>query len=62
MTAGAQSAATAGLDFSLGNEPDLYYLPNYASLAKPLQGEEAIDVARYLQVAIPAPDRRWSAR
>ena len=55
MIAGAQSAATAGLDFSLGNEPDLYYLPNYASLAKPLQGEEAAEVNLYLRVAgIPA--------
>ncbi len=51
MVAGAQSAATNGLDFSLANEPDLYYLPNFASLDKPLAGEEAIDVGRYLQVA-----------
>jgi hypothetical protein len=51
MVAGAESAATNGLSFSLGNEPDLYYLPNYASLDKVLPGEEAIDVARYLQVA-----------
>jgi hypothetical protein len=51
MIAGAQSAATAGLDFSLGNEPDLYYLPNYASLAKPLPNEEAADANLYLQVA-----------
>ena len=51
MVAGAQSAATNGLSFSLGNEPDLYYLPNFASLDKPQPGEEAIDVDRYLQVA-----------
>jgi hypothetical protein len=51
MAAGAQSAATNGLAFSLGNEPDLYYLPNFASLDKPFAGEEAIDVGRYLQVA-----------
>ncbi len=50
MVAGAQSAATNGLDFSLGNEPDLYYLPNLASLGKPLPGEEAIEVGRYLHV------------
>ncbi len=51
MVAGAQSAATNGLDFSLGNEPDLYYLPNYASLSRPLPGEEAAAVNTYLQVA-----------
>jgi len=51
MVAGAQDAATNGLAFSLGNEPDLYYLPDYASLDKPQAGEEAIDVGRYLQVA-----------
>jgi hypothetical protein len=51
MVAGAQSAATNGLSFSLANEPDLYYLPNFASLDKPLAGEEAIDVGRFLQVA-----------
>jgi hypothetical protein len=50
MVAAAQSAATNGLDFSLGNEPDLYYLPNLASLGKPLPGEEAIEVGRYLHV------------
>ena len=38
MVAGAQSAATNGLDFSLGNEPDLYDLPNYSSLDKPQAG------------------------
>ncbi len=51
MVAGAQSAATNGLSFSLGNEPDLYYLPNYASLSRPLPGEEAAAVNTYLQVA-----------
>jgi hypothetical protein len=51
MVAGAQSAATNGLDFSLGNEPDLYYLPNYSSLAKPQSGEEAAAVNLYLRVA-----------
>ncbi len=51
MVAGAQSAATSGLDFSLGNEPDLYYLPNYSSLDKPQSNEEATAVNLYLQVA-----------
>jgi hypothetical protein len=51
MVAGAQSAASNGLDFSLGNEPDLYYLPNYSSLDKPQPDEEAVDVNTYLQVA-----------
>jgi len=51
MVAAAQGAATAGLDFSLGNEPDLYYLPNYSSLAKPQSDEEAAAVNLYLQVA-----------
>ena len=51
IVAGARSAATNGLDFSLGNEPDLYYLPNYSSLAKPQSGEEGLAVNLYLQVA-----------
>ena len=51
MVAGAQSAATNGLDFSLGNEPDLYYLPNYASLSRPLGGKEAAATGTYVQVA-----------
>ncbi len=51
IAAGAESAATNGLDFSLGNEPDLYSLPNYASLAKPLAGEEATAAQLYLQIA-----------
>jgi hypothetical protein len=51
MVAGAQSAATDGLDFSLGNEPDLYYLPNYSSLDKPQAAEEADAVNLYLQLA-----------
>jgi len=51
MVAGAQSAATSGLDFSLGNEPDLYNLPNYTSLDKPQPGEETLDVSTYLQLA-----------
>ena len=51
MVAGAQSAATNGLAFSLGNEPDLYSLPNYAELAKPQANGEVIAVDRYLQLA-----------
>ncbi len=51
MAAEAQGAATAGLSFSLGNEPDLYGLPNYSSLDKPLAGEEAAAVNLYLQLA-----------
>lgn len=51
IATGAQSAATAGLNFSLGNEPDLYYLPNYSSLDKPQGAEEATAVNLYLQVA-----------
>jgi hypothetical protein len=51
MVAGAESAASNGLDFSIGNEPDLYYLPNYSSLDKPQADEEAVDVNTYLQVA-----------
>ncbi|MGO9489821.1 MAG: hypothetical protein ACLQBB_12435 [Solirubrobacteraceae bacterium] len=51
MVAQAQASATNGLGFSLGNEPDLYYLPDYASLDKPQGDEEAIDVDHYLAVA-----------
>ncbi len=51
MVADAEAAAPAPPSFSLGNEPDLYYLPDYASLDKPQPGEEAIDAERYLQVA-----------
>src|SRR6185312_15702367 len=51
IVAGATSAATDGVAFSLGNEPDLYYLPNYSSLGKPLAGEEASAVSLYLRAA-----------
>ncbi|MGH2865565.1 MAG: hypothetical protein ACRDJX_10015 [Solirubrobacteraceae bacterium] len=51
MVAGAQSAATNGLAFSLGNEPDLYPLPNYSELDKPQVNEEAVAVNTYLQIA-----------
>jgi hypothetical protein len=51
--AGAPSAGTAtnGLSYSLGNEPDLYYLPNYTSLSRPVPDEEAAAANTYLQVA-----------
>jgi hypothetical protein len=51
IEAGAQSAASNGLDFSLGNEPDLYGLPNYSALDEPQPNEEATHVALYLQLA-----------
>jgi hypothetical protein len=51
MVASAEQAATARLDFSIGNEPDHYYLPNYLSLTKEQPGEEAKTVSDYLQVA-----------
>ena len=51
MVAGAQSAATDGLEFSLGNEPDLYSLHNYAALAQSLPNSEAAAVNLYLQLA-----------
>lgn len=51
MVAGAESAATNGVSFSLGNEPDLYYLPNYASLGKASGNLEAAGVNLYLQLA-----------
>ncbi len=51
MVAQAQAAATNGLSFSLGNEPDLYYLPDYTSLGKPQPAEELVSVDHYLQVA-----------
>ena len=51
MVAGAQSAASAGVSFSLGNEPDLYQLPNYSALDKPQPDEEGVQVGLYLQLA-----------
>lgn len=51
MVAGAQATATNGLSFSLGNEPDLYYLPNFSALSKSPAGREGLAVGRYLQVA-----------
>src|SRR6202011_2564187 len=46
-----QSAASAGLSFSLGNEPDLYGLPHYSSLDKPFAGEEAAAATLSRQLA-----------
>jgi hypothetical protein len=60
MATEAQGAAINGLSFSLGNEPDLYDLPNYSALAQPMVGEEAaaaglyISLASYLRPAIGA--------
>jgi hypothetical protein len=51
MAAGAASAATNGLEFSLGNEPDLYSLHNYASLTAATPDAEAVAVNLYLQLA-----------
>jgi hypothetical protein len=51
MVAGAESAATNGVAFSMGNEPDLYYLPNYASLGKSLGDRETAGVSLYLQLS-----------
>jgi hypothetical protein len=51
MVAGAESAATNGVSFSMGNEPDLYYLPNYASLGKAPGNRETAGVSLYLQLA-----------
>ena len=47
----ARAAAVNGLAFSLGNEPDLYELPNYAALDKPFAGEEAAYASLYEQLA-----------
>jgi hypothetical protein len=51
MVTEAQTAATSGLSFALGNEPDLYGLPNYSSLDKPRPDEEAATASLYLQLA-----------
>ena len=51
MVKEATEAATNGVSFSLGNEPDLYGVPNYSSLAKPLPGEELIAANLYLKLA-----------
>jgi hypothetical protein len=51
LVAGAQSAATNGLNLSIGNEPDLYFLPDYSSLASRPSGEDVAAVNLYLQIA-----------
>ncbi len=51
MVSEANAAAVDGVNFSLGNEPDLYSLPNYASLDKPLPGEELAVANLYIQLA-----------
>ena len=50
MATEARTAAVNGLSFSLANEPDLYELPNYAALDKPIAGEEAADTSLYEQL------------
>lgn len=50
IAAGAQSAATNGLEFSLGNEPDLYTLHNYGSLTAGLPNAELTAANLYLQI------------
>ncbi len=53
MVSEAQGAATNGLTFSLGNEPDLYTVPNYQSLGKEVSAQEQASTAvtLYLQLA-----------
>ena len=45
------AAAVNGLCFSLGNEPDLYELPNYAALDKPFPVKKRAAAALYMQLA-----------
>ncbi len=47
---GARSAATNGLEFSLGNEPDLYTMHNYGSLTAALPNAELAATNLYLQL------------
>jgi hypothetical protein len=51
MVEGARTAAVNGLSVALGNEPDLYDLPNYASLDKPFAEQEAVRARLYTQLA-----------
>jgi hypothetical protein len=51
MATAAVTAGTNGVEFSIGNEPDLYYLPNYASLGKTLGDYETTGVSLYLTLA-----------
>ena len=65
MASEARAAAVNGLSFSLGNEPDLYELPNYAALDKPFAGEEAAYASLYEQLAQylkPAVGQRTARR
>jgi hypothetical protein len=50
IAAGAASAATNGLEFSLGNEPDLYTMHNYGSLTAALPNAEAVMTNLYIQL------------
>jgi hypothetical protein len=52
MVAGAQTAAINGLNFSVGNEPDLYVLPNYSALGTKFSQQEDLEaIDTYLKVA-----------
>lgn len=53
MVAEAQGAATDGVSFSIGNEPDLYTVPDYRSLGKEVseQEKDSTAVGLYLQLA-----------
>jgi hypothetical protein len=51
MVEGARGAAVAGLSVALGNEPDLYDLPNYGSLDKPFAEQEVARTRLYAQLA-----------
>jgi hypothetical protein len=52
IVAGAQTAATNGLEFSVGNEPDLYVLPNYSALGTKLSEQEDLAAIHiYLKLA-----------
>jgi hypothetical protein len=50
IAAGARTAAVHGLDFSIANEPDLYLLPNYASLSKRQLIENLAAIDLYLRI------------
>lgn len=50
IAAGAAAAATNGLNFSVGNEPDLYALPDYSSLGTRVRTENLAAVNLYLQL------------
>ncbi len=50
MVAAAEGATTAGVNFSIGNEPDLYSLPEYLTSGS-AGSDEAEAVNQYLRVA-----------